>query len=297
MALQSLAAWVKRHPVITYLALACGFTWACEAPLVAHAQGFIIWVPSPYLHYLGLFGPLAAALVVTFLIAGRQGSEDIIARMFRRRGIQGWIIFALILSPVLFAISLLAIGAISGSFADPLRFFEQTEIPGIPFYGLWLLFIVCGWGEEAGWRGFLLPRLQNKYSALASAVLVTLAWAPWHLMDFFERDTLMHLGAFGAFGWFMGLLCGSIVFTWLYNSSGGSIMVVALAHGMLDVCTSIPNAGQAAYLVSMLFILVAIGAVVIGGHKNLARGHERQRSVIVNITEQPPEISMKNQGE
>jgi membrane protease YdiL (CAAX protease family) len=297
MAGHSLAAWVKRHPIITYLALAFGFTWACEAPLVAYAQGFITWAPSPYLHYLGLFGPLVAALAVTFLIAGRQGRDDIIARMFQWRGIQGWIVFAFILTPVLFAISILAIGAISGSFPDPIRFFEQTEIPGIPFYGLWLLFIVGGWGEEAGWRGFLLPRLQNQYSALASAVLVTLAWAPWHLMGFLEQDTFMNLGAFGTFGWLMGLLCGSIVFTWLYNSSGGSIMVVALAHGMLDVCTSIPNAGPAAYLVSMLFILVAIGAVVIGGPRNLARGRERQRSVIVNITEQSPKIALKNQGE
>lgn len=269
--------WVKRHPIITYIVLAYGLTWACKAPLVAHVQGYISWAPSPYLHYLGGFGPLVAALVVTFLIAGWRGIDDIVARMFRWKGCLKWVIFAALLTPALFVVSLLLIGG-SGSFSDPGKFFGQAEIPGLPFYVLWILFIVCnGFGEETGWRGFLLPRLQDKHGALTSAVLVTLVWAPWHLMDFFQRDTFMHLGFIGTFGWFMALFCGSVVFTWIYNESGGSILAVALAHGTLDICTSIPNADQATYLLSMLFIVIAIAAIIIGRPKNLAR-RERQQS-------------------
>jgi membrane protease YdiL (CAAX protease family) len=262
--------WIKRHPLITYFALAYLITWAIKAPLVAHAQGFISWTPSPYLHYIGGFGPMLAAMIMTLLISGQAGLKELAGRMFQWRIGLKWLAIVILGMPVLFVISLALIGVATGSFPDP-KYFEQYEIPGLPFIGIWVMYVVCyGWGEETGWRGFALPRLQGRWNALQSALLLSVVWAGWHLMDFFQRQTFIELGAFGTFGWFMGLVCGSILFTWLYNSTKGSVFAVALMHGILDICTGIPNAGMVAYAMSTLIIVIAIALVIVKGARDLS---------------------------
>ena len=89
--------------------------------------------------------------------------------------------------------------------------------------------IVVGltFGEETGWRGFALPLLQRRYGALAAALLVTPIWALWHLPYFFTVTTYRGFAPVGYVGFVFGLACGSIVLTWLYNGTGGSILACA----------------------------------------------------------------------
>ncbi|HKG68423.1 MAG TPA: CPBP family intramembrane glutamic endopeptidase, partial [Segetibacter sp.] len=86
-----------------------------------------------------------------------------------------------------------------------------------------------------GWRGFALPRFQMKLNALAASILLTVFWAFWHWPLFFYRPGYTTMGMTDIFGWFFSLLTGSILLTWLYNSSRGSILICAVFHSTIDI--------------------------------------------------------------
>jgi membrane protease YdiL (CAAX protease family) len=142
---------------------------------------------------------------------------------------------------------------------------------GLPAWGLW--FITSGVGEEVGWRGFALPRLQRSHLALTSSVLLSIAWAGWHLPAFFYLPSYAAIGLRVLPGFFIGILAGAIVLTWLYNSSGGSVLAAILWHASFNFVTGSPNAaGLAAAIASTLVIVWAIAVVWRYGPTTLTSG-------------------------
>ena len=118
---------------------------------------------------------------------------------------------------------------ISGLFTT--KEFQQWSLLTFFFYNL----IFFGFGEEVGWRGFALPRLLNKSNALTASILLTLFWALWHLPLFFYRPGYTTMEWTGILGWVFSLLTGSILLTWLYNSSRASILICAVFHSTIDI--------------------------------------------------------------
>jgi uncharacterized protein len=92
-------------------------------------------------------------------------------------------------------------------------------------------------GEETGWRGFALPILQRRHGALPAALLITSIWGVWHLPYFFTVSTYRGFAPAGYVGFVFGLACGSLVLTWLYNGTGGSILACAVWHGLYNLAT------------------------------------------------------------
>ena len=136
---------------------------------------------------------------------------------------------ALLLPAALFAVSLVVLAIFDGSPVSWNRMGASTEYPEMPLPIFWLANVVCyGFGEEVGWRGFALPRIQTRRSALSSALLLGLAWAGWHLPLSTFSEGLSRLGIGGTAGWLMSILTGSVS-RWLgsSNSSGGSVLAVA----------------------------------------------------------------------
>jgi hypothetical protein len=100
---------------------------------------------------------------------------------------------------------------------------------GIPAV-LLLWFLTYGLGEEVGWRGFALPRMQRTRPAANAALLLGLLWAGWHLPAFLYRDTYTEMGLLGFPMFAVSVVFASVVFAWLYNSTGGSLLLVILFH-------------------------------------------------------------------
>lgn len=98
--------------------------------------------------------------------------------------------------------------------------------------------VVNGFGEETGWRGYALPTLQRRHSALISTAAVAVAWAGWHVPMLLVLDSFRGFTAPTAVGWFIGLFCGAVVLTWLYNGSGGSIALVAVWHAAYNMVSA-----------------------------------------------------------
>jgi membrane protease YdiL (CAAX protease family) len=131
--------------------------------------------------------------------------------------------------------------------------------------GLFLvLLLVNGYGEETGWRGFAVPHLEQRMSPLAAALVVAPLWALWHLPSFFVINNYRQFTAAQVVGWFLGLTCGSIVLTWLYDGSGGSILLVVVWHALYNVVGATAAAhGTLGALVSMVVMVQAIVLVVL----------------------------------
>ena len=95
-----------------------------------------------------------------------------------------------------------------------------------------------GVDEELGWRGYALPRLQQRHGALIASVILGLVWAGWHIPAWFTPGSGQDAISFPVF--VVSVTAAAIIFTWLYNSTGGSLPVVILAHTVFDLCTSGP---------------------------------------------------------
>jgi membrane protease YdiL (CAAX protease family) len=252
-------ASINNHPLAFFFFIAFLFSWTIEINLIASQSGSLKISLPMGLHYLASFGPMAAALVVTWFSGGSQGLKDLWARITKWRGERKWIAFAL-LSPVIFFIfGTLVNFFLTKEWPDLSRIGQVNYLPNLGLGALVLWLATFGFGEEIGWRGFALPRLQKKYNALAATIILGITWIVWHIPTFFYHETYLEMGPFLLFGMAIGILFGGVMLTWLYNSSKGSILMVAIWHGLFDFFSaSQANGPWVAPFISFCIIFLAI---------------------------------------
>lgn len=268
---------LTRHSLTVYWILACAFSWLISIPLALSAQG-IITPPLPYeLHYLTAYGPLLAALTVTALTEGTVGLHNLAQRYKINRTSLSWIAFCALIPLGLFGVAVLIARLVNGDWPDILAIGQVNFLPNLGL-AAWLMWIVTfGIGEETGWRGFALPRLQARYSAFVATLLLWLVWAFWHIPAFFYLPSYKSIGLAGFPGFAFSLLAGALIFTWLYNEGRGSLLGVALFHGGFDFVTASPaSSGTIAMLIGIVVTVAAVLVVVIYKPLNLARSKRQQ---------------------
>ena len=251
--------------LVAYFILAYAISWAIAIPLALAKQGVIRPIFPQWFHYLVAYGPILSALILTWSTQGPEGLRDIWGRMTKWRVGAIWWLSAL--SPVLIgllsalAINVLTANKISLSNLGVVQFLPPLGIGALP---LWIL--TFGFGEETGWRGYALPRLQKSHSALYATTILTFFWALWHFPQFFYLfDPSI------AIGWAIGLYAGAIVFTWLLNSTEGSILIAAVFHGCFNYVTSADaGGGLLGEIVSTLVMIWAVLVVIIYKPKTLS---------------------------
>jgi membrane protease YdiL (CAAX protease family) len=99
-------------------------------------------------------------------------------------------------------------------------------------FSIWLLLYAVVNTEEIAWRGFALPRLQSRYGALRATLLIWVPWTLFHLPYFFTKGSMFQQMGFPAFA--SGTLALSMIFTWLFNNSRGSVLLCTLMHAALN---------------------------------------------------------------
>ena len=237
-----------------FFVLAYALSWAWVIPLAAVHEVVRRGVGWPT-HIPALLGPAVAAVAVTAWTVGRPGVRDLLARMVRWRVPARWWLAAL--SPLVFlGLALLAMAAAGQPWPASADFGRFSGIPAIGLVGVLLIILVGALGEEAGWRGYALPQLQRRFSPLASSLILAVGWFGWHLPQFFVIATYRDFSPVQYVGMFLGLACGAVVLTWLYNRSGGSILLVAVWHGLYNVVSGTQAAtGVLAAVVSTLIMI------------------------------------------
>ena len=254
-----LSNWTKRHSLAAYFLLAFAISWVLISPLVLQGVGWLPIPLSPNWHFLGALGPLLAALIVTRVAGGKSGLRELAGRLRQGRIGPVWLLIVFLSPFLLFVVSILAV-RIAG---DPWPDFGKLASPDYANFG-WIFgsilsAISYGIGEETGWRGFALPRLQARRGALSATFILCLFWALWHIPMFFYR---FEFGVVQVVGFFIGLFAGAIWLTFLYNSTGGSVFAVATWHMLWNI-VNIIGLVVAENAVSVMSAIVMVAAVVI----------------------------------
>jgi membrane protease YdiL (CAAX protease family) len=163
-----LQAWTSRHRIALYFVLAYAFSWSIGLLIIV--QAVPLWC-----HYATTYGPAVSAVAVMALTQGRAGVGAMLRRALRAPRLP-WLILAI--SPFMIW-WIVGIGTGTPHNIDALG--RINFLPGLGARA-WLFWIATsGVGEELGWRGFALPALQTKYSALTSSLIVGSLWALWHI--------------------------------------------------------------------------------------------------------------------
>jgi membrane protease YdiL (CAAX protease family) len=250
------SAWNWR-PLAAYFAIAYGLAWAWAWPwalsgaVVTRGDGW----PT---HFPALLAPAVAAFVVTAWTKRWAGVKDLLARMVRWRfPVQWW---AVTLSPLAFLAVALAVQAAAGDEPPLAAFGRYTGLPDAGLIAVAAMAIVLnGFGEEVGWRGFAVPALIPRFGPLGAALVVAPLWALWHLPYFFLLSSYQGFNVLTLVGFLIGLAYGSVVLTWLYLGTGGSILAVAIWHGLFNLATATDGGDNlVAPVVSGLVIVLGI---------------------------------------
>jgi membrane protease YdiL (CAAX protease family) len=221
---------IRRHPLVSFVLLAWALSWAYWIPMAIRGEVVTPGATTGASHFPGLLGPMLAALVITAAIRGRPGLREYLGRLVRWRVPVRWYLAAVL--PIVVFLAAAGILWLAGSRSPDLA--ELGEFSGLPMLA-WPLLIGAvllfnGFGEEAGWRGFLVPGLLERRGPFATSLVVAAVWFTWHVPSFIviEGYRIFGLGLVPMMG--LGLIAGAMILTWLYVGSGGSIWIVALWH-------------------------------------------------------------------
>jgi len=233
---------VKRFPLVSFFVLAYAVSWAYWVPLLA--LGYRVAPGSATTHFPGLLGPAVAACVVEGAIHGKAGLRALLGKLVlvsRPR----WRFCLYSLSPMAFLGGAFLVMALRGvPVPGPAEFARFSGLPeiGLPAVVL-LVFLVGGCGEELGWRGFALQRLQRRFGPLGGALVLALFWAGWHLPAFGFIQTYRDMTVPMILGGFLfGLACGSVVLARVAHQTAGSVLAASLWHAAYNL-TSATAAG------------------------------------------------------
>jgi len=261
---------VKRHRLTAFFILAYALSWWAWIP---YALGVF---PNP----VASFGPFLAALVVLALTEGKAGLLSLFRRMIRWRVAAGWYAVALLLPAVLTGVATMLnvmLGAQAPSSA------QLGAWPGIlsTFAIVLLIPGVGGAWEEPGWRGYAVPRLQHGRSALVASLILGVLIAGWHL-------PLILVGQV-RYPDIVLILAAVIVFNWVFNNAKGSVLIIMLMHAANNAVSgsffspmfSGADSVREAWLLALVWWVVAVLVIAISGPANLSRKYHKQ--------EEPPE--------
>lgn len=264
---------MQTRSLFVYFTLAYSISWLLWSPLWLPFFGISAQAFLPYQHGFGGLGPLLAALITTALFEGQVGLQRLGKRLVQWRPLS-WTTIAVLLPFIFALLGGLLVWFAGGPDPDFSRMGTSSEFPELGIAGfLGYNLVFFGYGEEVGWRGFALPRLQEKYSALGATLLLSLFWAGWHLPLFAYRPGYTSMDLAGAVGWLLSIVAGALLFTWLFNGSKGSLLACALFHGLTDVVFLCDYGNpQMMQYIGMFVTFWGIAVLLIWGWRNLAPG-------------------------
>jgi membrane protease YdiL (CAAX protease family) len=256
---------------VVFFLFACALSWAAWLPLARAASSNPGVQPGglQYLHLVGTLGPLTAAYLVTAWTEGGRGVRELTRRSFDWRVGWQWLALAIVGPTLMYLLAVLGLGVVTGSWTGLSHYGESAEYPELPRILYWASNIVFyGFGEEVGWRGYLLPRLQRRWPALGAALLFTPFWAIWHLPLFWAAPGLSQMDVPGIAGWVVSLALGSVVLSWLFNATR-SVLPAAIFHGTMDIAFTSPEAGILQSILGIEITVLAIGIIVLVDSRTL----------------------------
>ena len=219
---------------------------------------------------LTAFAPTLAAVLIVAVMREPRGIRRLLRPVLRWRVAVAWYLVAAAGSTVLFLGADVARAIIHAPLPE-----HWVTLPTVAAAAFLVGALLAGsFGEEIGWRGLGQRRLQGRHNALGAAIVVGLVWGLWHLWPVVAPGGLDGTTWSDGFLTIARLIAMSVLFAWLYNSSGGSLLIVMIAHAGYNlgirIVPSVTGDHADAFVVA-LFAVAAVAAAVAAGPRRLAR--------------------------
>lgn len=260
---QIIAFWI-----LTYAISWLGFGLTASLGIIGNAPGLLTLLVS--------FAPSLAGIALIASIEGKAGLKNVGRRLLQWRVGVKWYIVVFLLPIVLCLVGLMLFplfgDPIPSLAIDPASIFGHLihVIPALGIVGGVLLLFIGSFfvggalNEEIGWRGYALPRLQTRYGAWWASIIIGIFWATWHIPVFWMQGRLFsNLPQFVFF--VLSIMAVSIIATWLYNHTQGSIFFAVLFHATFDTAsTALPLPYTLMEMAVILWVAALILVVVFG---------------------------------
>jgi uncharacterized protein len=242
------------------------FSWVFWIPNALLANGVMFspglekFVTGPF--NPAAFGPLVAALIVVLLEQGWKGAGQLLKKGLDFRFRKTWLLPIFLLLPLLFGGGILVSILLGKTRSD----WSVLSNPAYALVGFFVILLTGGpLQEEFGWRGYALPRLQSRYTALTSSLILGFFWWLWHLPAVFIPGRFMTNSPVLFAGLAVVIMLTSILFTWIYNNTYGSVLATMLFHASMNwsIWSLLPSMQVNFSIIAGWIILLLIAAIVI----------------------------------
>ncbi len=250
----------RRGGLLAYFLGAYALAWLFWIPAALAAAGRLdLPVPGFLLLILGGLGPMLAAILVSGYESGGAGVRALFGQLLRWRVSIKWYLIAL-LGIAALELSVVPVRLASGGSIDGGALLSALAVA--PFHFLFVALIGGGLDEEMGWRGYALPRLQGRLGPLTANLVLGVLWAFWHLPLWFVPGSFQADTPFAMY--VVSTTALSFLIGWIYNGTGGSLLLAILAHTASDVADNLRVAalGPSTFGGELLLTGVVVAAAV-----------------------------------
>ncbi len=274
--------FIKKRPALAFLVFIVVWTWIFMAAIIALVP--IDPVEGPGAMHVALVFLVASPSVFGVLFArmvdGKQGVRALFARAVRWQVKPIWYAVSLLLIPVVYGVSYFVQGWLGGP-TGPIDVVDKLA------FALPIALIACLM-EEFGWRGFALPKLLERHSALTAALIVGMGWALWHAPINYLALSKFRTGAIPILiALALGPILQTVIMTWIHNNANASMLLMLLTHFSITssaIVFMVPSSTAGTELRSnlvsaALFGLVVVGIVAAVGTTRLVRAERSRRDV------------------
>ena len=274
--------WLTRYPVLSGFLLMFLCTWPVDLWAAASSRGWVSHPIPALLPILVGYGFVVAAVAMTAIIDGRAGVGALLRRFLVWRVGVFWYVVVLA-GPLVVDVAGIALDAlVSGTvpaFGQPIA--SRIFGPSVVLWAALPVFFLVGVlsnGEEIGWRGYALVRLQSRHSALLASLVVGIVSAVWHIPKFLTAGSAQDY-SFWLF--LIDSVAKAIIFSWVFNGTSGSLLIVTVLHAALNTSAvfmpTVTGENNVLMITVGLHVLIALLVVIVAGPARLMRSDPTRR--------------------
>lgn len=223
---------IQANPVVWFIIITFLFSWGLWMLMILSGKGLLPFhFPT---NFLGSFGPAFGAISVLWIIEGKSGVKRLLKSLFQWKSSIKTYLFALFIIVLIYGLSIFITFLINPS---AIEINKTSNVVELIIYFFIVLIFGGPLGEEIGWRGFLQPKLQEKYNPLVTTITISAIWFLWHIPLFWLEGAAQAGESIPLFA--VSIFTISFLFTWLYIQSNGSLLLAILFHTSINFISGI----------------------------------------------------------
>jgi len=247
---------IVRNPLVLFFIAAYLLSWIIWGTSIAESQGLMgFHIPAPLVFWFGL---TTAAYGTAALSGGWPAVRDLLSRLVRWRAGSFWYGGAILLTPAIAGGAIALHQLAGGAFNARSLSLSLDVLWFVLFYTFFFTMT-----EELAWRGFALPRLQARFGPLAASLILGLLWGCWHIPLWFVPESFQ---TFPFSGFLLSTVASSVIVTWIFNGTGGSVLIAGLYHassnGAISFSKVMSSDSRLFWTFVALEVVTALGVII-----------------------------------